>query len=123
MKERRERRSAWRFNRRLGIALLWTALAVGIAAAANLVGIRILGGIEAWSHWLRAHAGYFFAWRLVLYGATAWGWQWMHRRLRQRDASTEAFSRLRRTEIASVLVIALLEISALNGWTPGPSVH
>lgn len=59
MKERRERRLAWLLNRRLGIALMWMALAIGIAVAANLVGIRMLGGIEAWSHWLRAHAGYF----------------------------------------------------------------
>ncbi|MBB4131736.1 hypothetical protein [Xanthomonas sp. 3075] len=123
MTEKRGYRFAWLLNRRLGIALLWTALAIGIAVAANVVGIRMLGGIDAWSHWLRAHAGYFFAWRLVLYGATAWGWRWMHLRLRQREASTEAFSRLQHTEIASVLVIALLEISALNGWTLGPSVH
>ncbi|MCC4607862.1 hypothetical protein LL967_08250 [Xanthomonas campestris pv. zinniae] len=123
MTGRQERRFVWLLNRRLGIALLWTALAMGIAVTANLVGIRMLGGIDAWSQWLRAHAGYFFAWRLVLYGATAWGWWWMHRRLRQREASTETFCRLRRAEIASVVVIALLEISALNGWSLGPSVH
>lgn len=72
--ERRKRRFAWLLNRRLGIALLWMALAIGIAAAANLVGIRMLGGIEAWSHWLRAHASV-FVWRLVLYGVTGWSWR------------------------------------------------
>ncbi|MGS0516892.1 hypothetical protein ACQR5T_17755 [Xanthomonas oryzae pv. oryzicola] len=93
--------------------MLRTAPAIGIAVSANLIGIRMLGGIEGWSQWLRAHAGYFLAWRLILYGVIAWGWQWMHRRLLRREASTEASSRLRRTEIASVLAIALLEASVL----------
>nr|WP_255626199.1 hypothetical protein [Xanthomonas sp. NCPPB 1067] len=100
-------------NRRLGIALLWTVLAIGIAVAANLVGIRMLGGIEAWNHWLRAHAGYFVAWRLVLYGATAWGWRRLRIRNHQNAKNIDDLARIRRVEVATVLAVLLLEASNL----------
>ena len=113
MTEKRGYRFAWLLNRRLGIALLWTALAIGIAVAANLVGIRMLGSIDAWSQWLRAHAGYFLVWRVVLYATTARGWWWMRKHIRAREASCETSLRLRRTEVASVLAVAVLEGSLL----------
>jgi hypothetical protein len=34
------------------------------------------------------HAGYFLVWRLCLYGATAYGWVWMRRRLLAREDQT-----------------------------------
>lgn len=99
------------FNRRLGLALAWAAALVGIAAALNVAGIRVVGSIDGWTHWLRAHAGYFLAWRLCLYAATAYGWWWMRRRLRQYEPDSEAHQRLRRTEIAAVAALVLLEAS------------
>ena len=52
-------------------------------------------------------------WRLLLYAATAYGWWWMRGRLRQREPSAEAHQRLRRTEIAAVTALVLLEGSQL----------
>jgi hypothetical protein len=106
----------WRrrlFNARLGRALLWTLLVVLTAVAINLAGIRLVGSLDGWSRWLRAHTGYFLVWRLCLYAATGCGWWWMRRRLRQREPSQEAHRRLLRTEIAAVISIVLLECSAL----------
>jgi hypothetical protein len=101
------------FNARLGWALLWTLLVVSTAVAINLAGIRLVGSLNGWSHWLRARAGYFLVWRLCLYAATGCGWWWMRRRLRRREPSQEDHHRLLRTEIAAVVCIVLLEASAL----------
>ncbi len=101
------------FNAQLGWALLWTLLVVLTAFAINLAGIRLVGSLDDWSHWLRAHAAYFLVWRLCLYAATGCGWWWMRRRLRQREPSQEAHRRLLRTEIGAVISIVLLESSVL----------
>jgi len=101
------------FNARLGWALLWTLLVVLAAVAVNLAGIRLIGSLGGWSHWLRAHAGCFLIWRLCLYTATGYGWWWMRQRLRRRETSPDAHRRLLRTEIAAVLSIVLLESSVL----------
>jgi hypothetical protein len=106
-------RLSWLFNRRVGAALLWTLLAIGMAVAVNLAGIHALGGIEGWERWLRAHTGHFFIWRLILYAATIYGWRWMRRRLRQREPDAEGHRRLRRLEIAAVLAFVALEASQL----------
>ncbi|ARP93429.1 hypothetical protein CDN99_08315 [Roseateles aquatilis] len=106
-------RLPWLFNRRVGVALLWTLLVVAAAVAVNIAGIHVVGGVDGWENWLRAHAGHFFLWRLLLYAATAYGWWWMRGRLRQREPSAEAHQRLRRTEIAAVTALVLLEGSQL----------
>ena len=63
----------WLFNRRVGVALLWSALVIGAAVLVNLFGIRIVGGIDGWERWLRTHAIVFLTWRLCLYAGTVWG--------------------------------------------------
>src|SRR3546814_20733215 len=83
-------RLPWLFNRRVGVALLWTLLVVAAAVAVNIAGIHVVGGVEGWQHWLQAHAGHFFVWRLCLYGATAYGWWWLRRLLLRRDAYPRA---------------------------------
>lgn len=104
-------RCAWLFNRQVAWALLYLALVVGAAVAINLIGIRLLGDIEAWRHWMQEHAGSFRAWRLFLYAAIAYGWWWMRRRVLQRDPSPEARRCLVRTEVLAVAAFALLEIN------------
>jgi hypothetical protein len=98
-------------SHRLCRTLVWIALLVFASVGANLVGIRLVGNVDAWSRWLDDHASYFFVWRLCLYGATAYGWRWMRRRLRQHDASVETRQRLLRTEIGAIAAIVLLEVS------------
>lgn len=105
-------RPAWLFSRRVGVALLWLVLVIGIAVAVNIVGIRVVGGIDGWEHWLRAHTAHFFVWRLVVYAATAYGWWRMRVRLR-REPGPETHQRLLRTEIAAVVTVVLLEASQL----------
>lgn len=105
-------RFAWLFNRRVGMALFWSALVLGAAVAVNLAGIRIVGGIDGWERWLRAHAMVFLAWRLCLYAGTAWGWWWMRRRVQQREAAAETRQRFLRIEVAAVVAIVLMEGSA-----------
>ena len=97
-------RIPWLFNRRVGVALLWTLLVVAVAAVVNIAGIQVVGGVEGWQHWLQAHAGHFFVWRLCLYGATAYGW---------REPSRETHQRLLRTETAAVIAVVALEASQL----------
>lgn len=101
----------WLFNRRVGQSLLWALLVAGIAVGVSVAGVHLLGSIGGWKHWLRAHAGYFFAWRLLLYCATAYGWWRMRRRLRQYEPGSETLSRLRRTEVAALVSVVLLEAS------------
>lgn len=106
-------RPAWLLNRRVGIALLWLLVVAGISVVVNVTGIQVVGSIDGWERWLRAHAAHFFVWRLLLYAATAYGWWWMRGRLRQREPSGEAHQRLLRVEIAAVITIVLLEGSQL----------
>ena len=105
------------FNRRVAAgalkALLWVGLVAGVAIGVNAAGIHVVGSIDGWQRWLAANRGYFFAWRLLLYAATACGWLWMRRRLRDREPSAEAQQRLRRVEVAAVLTLVLLEGSQL----------
>lgn len=102
-----------RLNRRVGVALLWGVLVAIIAVAVNLAGIQVVGSVDGWDRWLHAHAAYFFAWRLLLYAATAYGWWWVRRRLRQREPSEEVHQRLLRIEIAAMATLVLLEGSQM----------
>ena len=106
-------RPAWLFNRRVGMALLVALLVASIAVAVNIVGISIVGSIDDWERWLRAHSAHFLVWRLLVYPATAYGWWWMRRRLREREPDSESHQRLLRVEIAAVVTIVLLEASQL----------
>ena len=99
---------AWLFNRRVTVALLWVLAVAGIAA-----GVNVVGSIDGWERWLREHSAHFLVWRLLVYAATAYGWWWMRRRLREREPSPEAHQRLLRVEIAAVVTLVLLEGSQL----------
>ncbi|HCI1918298.1 hypothetical protein OYT13_20450 [Pandoraea sp. XJJ-1] len=107
----------WLFSRRAAKALLWTVVIVAAAAGANIAGIYLVGSVAGWERWLAASAGYFFIWRLCLYGATAYGWVWMRRRLLAREdqdgTDGQARRRLMRSEIAGVVAIVALEASLL----------
>ncbi|MGY6272895.1 hypothetical protein ACXIUT_24735 [Achromobacter denitrificans] len=106
-------RPRWLFSRRAAKALLWAVLLVAAAVGTNIVGIYLVGSVAGWERWLAAAAGYFLVWRLCLYGATAYGWVWMRRRLLAREDDPLARRRLMRSEIAGIVAIAALEISLL----------
>ena len=93
--------------------MLWVLLVAGIAVGVNVVGLHVVGSIDGWEQWLREHSGHFLVWRLLLYAATAYGWWWMRRRLREREPSAETHQRLLRVEIAAVATLVLLEGSQL----------
>ncbi len=105
------------FNRRVAAgllkALLWVLLVAGVAVGMNVAGIHIVGSIDGWQRCLAANRGYFVAWRLLLYAATAYAWRRMRRRLREREPSAQTHQRLRRVEIAAVITLVLLEGSQL----------
>ena len=103
----------WLFSRRAVKALLWTVVIVAAAVGANIAGIYLVGSVAGWERWLAAAAGYFFVWRLCLYGATAYGWVWMRRRLLAREDSTPTRRRLIRAEVAGIVAIVALEASLL----------
>ncbi|MBP5057709.1 hypothetical protein [Pseudomonas chlororaphis] len=111
------RHPRWLFSRRAAKALLWAVVIVASAVGANVVGIYLVGSVAGWEQWLAAAAGYFLVWRLCLYGATAYGWVWMRRRLLAREAQNgadgQARRRLVRSEIAGVIAIVALEASLL----------
>ena len=106
-------RPRWLFNRREAKALLWTMVLAAVAVGANIVGIYLVGSVAGWERWLAAAAGYFLVWRLCLYGATAYGWVWMRRRLLAREDDAQARRRLVRSEVAGVVAIVALEASLL----------
>ncbi|AHC45636.1 MULTISPECIES: hypothetical protein [Pseudomonadota] len=106
-------RPRWLFNRRVAKVLLWVALVLSAAIAANVAGNWFLGGIVGWEQWLADASGYFLLWHLFLYAATAYGWVWMRRRLLVREPGTQAKHRLIRAEIAGVVAIVALEASLL----------
>ncbi|CEH48596.1 hypothetical protein Xdur_011895 [Xanthomonas citri pv. durantae] len=107
----------WLLSRRAAKALLWAVVIVAAAVGANIAGIYLVGSVGGWERWLAASAGYFFIWRLCLYGATAYGWVWMRRRLLAREdqdgADGQARRRLMRSEIAGAVAIVVLEASLL----------
>lgn len=109
-------RASWLFSRSAAKALLWTVVLVTAAVGANIAGIYLVGSVADWERWLAAASGYFLVWRLCLYGATAYGWLWMRRRLLAREADAHARRRLVRSEIAGVVAIAALEASL---WMQG----
>lgn len=106
-------RPRWLFGRRAAKALLWTVVLVAAAVGANIAGIYLVGSVAGWERWLAGAAGYFLVWRLCLYGATAYGWVWMRRRLLAREDDAQARRRLVRSEIAGVVAIVALETSLL----------
>ena len=103
----------WLISRRAAKALLWAAVIVAAAVGANIAGIYLVGSVSGWERWLAAASGYFFVWRLFLYGATACGWVWMRRRLLAREDSTLARRRLIHAEVAGIVAIVALEASLL----------
>jgi len=98
-----------RLFRRLTTSLFWVLAILVIAAAVNLVGIRVAGDVSGWSRWLQSHSLYFLAWRLCLYGGTAYGWWWMRNRVLHREGAEETRMRFRRVEVAAVLTVLALE--------------
>ncbi|HHT8996802.1 TPA: hypothetical protein ACT5B2_000847 [Burkholderia cenocepacia] len=102
-------RCAWLFNRRVAMALLWSALVIGAAVAVNLAGIQAVGGIAKWERWLQTQAWVFLIWRIALYAATARGWWWMRQRVLRREPIAETRLRFLRLEIAAVTAIVLME--------------
>ncbi|VVO77302.1 hypothetical protein PS874_01481 [Pseudomonas fluorescens] len=97
--------------RRAGLMLLGALLVLLTAVTANVVGIHLTGGIDAWQAWLTAHSKDFLAWRLLLYAGTAYGWIWMRRRVLAREPNAGTRRRLLRAELAAVVAVAALELS------------
>jgi hypothetical protein len=105
------------FSRRLWVALVCVLLVVLVATVINVVGMRVLGGADGWESWLEQHRVHFFAWRLCLYGATAYGWWWMRKRVRLREPDAGTRARLHRVEAAAVIVVLALETTT---WLQAP---
>ncbi|WP_431819453.1 hypothetical protein [Burkholderia sp. F1] len=105
--------SATSHRRLLRAAVLWTALLLLVAFAANVIGIYLAGGIVAWSQWLDEYKLFFLAWRLCLYTAIAAGWLWARRQLLQRDP--ESRLRVRFMERIALPLAVLIELSQWLG--------
>ena len=103
----------WLFNRRVGWALFWASVLIGVCLVINLVGIHLLGGIGQWERWMAAHTAHFLAWRAGLYAALGLGWFRVRRKVVAVDAPIHAQVRLLRAEIAAVIAIVVLESTVL----------
>lgn len=103
-----------KYLRPLGRGAAWALGLVVATLLINVLAIRLLGDVQAWSNWLRNHTLGLLLWRLGLYAALIYGWHWMRTRLLQREP--DAAARLRRAEWAGVAALVLLEVSnALSG--------
>jgi hypothetical protein len=98
-----------RWIRRLSIGLLWACAILLLGASIALFGAHFLGGVQGWESWLSQRRILLLGWRLLVYVAALAGWCWMRKRLLMRESSIAARSRLRRTELAAVIVITALE--------------
>ncbi|UXJ50150.1 hypothetical protein [Pseudomonas citronellolis] len=99
--------------RRKGVLLVWSLLLLAVIAMINAVGIRLAADTMTWQAWLTAHNGYFLAWRLLLYAATARGWLWMRKRVLARESDAITRQRLLRAELAAVTALVVLETLSL----------
>ncbi|WP_460149036.1 hypothetical protein [Pseudomonas sp. S3_E10] len=86
---------------------LWTLMLLGGAFLVNVLGVGFAGNIDAWRQWLDQSAGYFRWWRMGLYAVLGYGAYYLYRSSHQQQ-------HLRRTGIAAVLVLSLLELHSLN---------
>jgi hypothetical protein len=100
------------FSRRLWVTLACILLVVFVATAINVLGIRAMGSIGGWESWLEQHRLYFLAWRLCMYGATAYGWWWMRKRVLLREPDADTKTRFHRVEAAAVIVVLALETTS-----------
>lgn len=98
------------FSRRVAITLLWTCVLLSAVILANIIGIHALGSTRAWEQWLMDNRWHLFPWRIV---ATAYGWQWMRRRVVRQDESSDARARFQRSEVAAVVAVISVEIITL----------
>ncbi|WP_234385316.1 hypothetical protein [Paracidovorax avenae] len=101
--------------RSLGHAAIWVSLLIGVAFAINVLGIRAVGGAEAWEQWIKAHAGSLLAWRIAVYAAIAGAWWWVRRHDKAKsDLPDDHRRRLRRATLAAVATILIGEICAVS---------
>lgn len=104
-------RPRWLFNRRTGAALLCALLLLSVATVVNVIGIRLVGSIQGWQLWWRAHAGYFLVWRFLIYATTAYFWWQAYTHLKQRDADSAAQQHLRLIGAAAIITLLVQESS------------
>ncbi|WP_237881396.1 hypothetical protein [Pseudomonas sp. PGPR40] len=94
--------------------MLWAVLITLIVVVIGLLGIEVANDMNGWSNWLKSQTTALLIWRLALYGATAYGWYRMHRRLTSEGLSSQQHQRLMYAEIAAVVAIALLELHTIR---------
>lgn len=103
-----------KYLRPVGRGALWGLALVLAAILINVLAVRLLGDVQAWSTWLRDHTLGLLLWRLGLYAALIYGWWRMRARLLRREPQSR--QRLRRAEAAGIAALVLLELSnALSG--------
>jgi hypothetical protein len=90
----------------------------GLAIALTLLVKSVFGDFDQFKAWQASHFTALLLWRLFIYGALAWGWLSIRRRLAQ---GTES-NRLIRCEILLVLLVCIFEINHA-GLLKGGSDH
>lgn len=97
------------YLRPLGRGTAWVLGLVVAIILINVLAMRLLGDVQAWSGWLLDHALGLLLWRLALYALLLFGWRWMRARLLRREP--DAATRLRRAECAGGAALVMLEVS------------
>lgn len=81
----------------------------------NALGVWAVGDVEHWARWVGQHRVLLAMWRFVVYGATITAWLSMRRRLIATEPA--AATRLLRVEVATLIVVALIEFAGiLHAW-------
>ncbi|MFS2159652.1 hypothetical protein ACCD10_20175 [Pseudomonas sp. Pseusp122] len=102
-------RSAARYVRKgLGAAwsLIWMFTATfGLAIALTLLVKGVFGDFDQYKAWQASHFIYLLLWRLLIYGALAWGWF----KIRRRIAREAESNKLIRCEVLLVFLACVFE--------------
>lgn len=102
-----------KYLRPLSNALAWALLLLMVA-----VMINVLGDMQYWRGWVRDHALGLLLWRMGLYAVLIYSWLRIRTRLLLRGAQIRP--RLRRTEVAGIAALVLLEISNILSSLEAP---